>query len=111
MLPVLSRLFNFIHDLLYQYLERGWFLTSNQSGFRALHSSATYLLKCTDDWHSGLDDGLLTDFISIDLKKLFILLIMKFFVKNSSIMELLVRNYRGLNPTLVTERNIVELMR
>ena len=71
MLPVLSRLFNFIHDLLYQYLERGWFLTSNQSGFRALHSSATYLLKCTDDWHSGLDEGLLTDFISIDLKKAF----------------------------------------
>ena len=57
-----------------------------------------------------MDDGLLTDLISIDLKEILILLIMKFFAKNSSIMGLSVRNYRGLNLTLATESNIVELM-
>ena len=72
MLPVLSRLFEkLIYDQLYQYLERGRFLTSDESGFRALHSSATCLLKCTDDWYSGMDEGLLTGLISIDLKKAF----------------------------------------
>ena len=71
-LPVLSRLFEkLIYDQLYQYLERGGFLTSEQSGFRALHSSATCLLKCTGAWHSGMDEGLLTGLISIDLKKVF----------------------------------------
>ena len=99
----------FTHQL-YQYLELIGFLTSNESGFRALHSSATCLLKCTDDWYSGMDEGLLTGLTSIDLKEALILLIMKFFVKNSRIMELLVRNYLGLNPTLVAESNIVELM-
>ena len=28
----------------------GGFLASDQSGFRALHSSTTCLLKCTDQW-------------------------------------------------------------
>ena len=56
---------------MYQYLERGGFLTADQSGFRALHSSATCLLKCTDDWYSGTDEGYLTGLISIDLKKAF----------------------------------------
>ena len=71
-LPVLSRLFEeLIYDQLYQYLERGGFLTSEQSGFRPLHSSTTCLLKCTDDWYSGIDKRLLTGLISIDLKKAF----------------------------------------
>ena len=42
--------------------------------------------------------------ISIVARNLFlILLIMKFFVNNSSIVELSVRNHRGSNLTLVTE--------
>ena len=44
-------------------------MTSEQSGFRVLHSSATCLLKCTDDWYSCMDEGLLTALISIDLKQ------------------------------------------
>ena len=47
------------------------FLTSDQFGFRALHSPATCSLKCTDDWCSGMDEGLVTGLISIDLKKAF----------------------------------------
>ena len=72
MLPVLSRLFKkLLYDQLYQYLERCEFLTSDQSGFRDLHSSATCLLKYTDVWYSGMDEGLLAGLISIDLKKAF----------------------------------------
>ena len=110
-LPVLSRLFEkLIYDQLYQYLDRGGFLTSEQSGFRPLHSSTTCLLKCTDDWYSGMDEGLLTDLISIDLKKAFDTVDHEILCKKSSIMELWVRNYRDLNFTLATESNIVELM-
>ena len=72
MLPVLSRLFEkLFYDQLYQYLERDRFLKADQSGFRALHSSVTCLLKCTDDWYSGMDEGYSTGLISIDLKKAF----------------------------------------
>ena len=71
-LPVLSRIFEkLIYDQLYQYLDGSGFLTSDQSGFRPLHSTATCLLKCTDDWYSGMDKGHLTGLISIDLKKAF----------------------------------------
>ena len=50
-LPVLSGLFEkFFYGRFYQYLKRGGSLASDQSGFRALHSSAICLLKCTDDW-------------------------------------------------------------
>ena len=62
---------SFIYDLLYQCLERGGFLTSDQYGFRALHSSATCLRKCTDNWYIGMDEGFLAGLISIDLKKAF----------------------------------------
>ena len=71
-LPVLSRLLEkLIYDQLYQYLERGGFLTPDQSGFRNLHSLDTCLLKCTDEWYNGMDEVLLTGLISIELKKAF----------------------------------------
>ena len=54
-----------------QYLERNEFLTQEKAGFRALHSSTTCLLKCTDEWYSGMDKELLTGLISRDLKKAF----------------------------------------
>ena len=72
MLPVLSRLFEeLIYEQLHQCLEQDGFLTSEQSEFRALDSSATCLLKCTDNWYSGMDEGLLTGLISIDFKTAF----------------------------------------
>ena len=46
-------------------------LSPDQSGFRALHSTITCLLKCTYDWFNGIDKGLLTGMIFIDLKKAF----------------------------------------
>jgi len=57
-----------------------------------------------------MDEGLLAGLISIDLKKAFDTVDHEILCKNSSIMELWVRNYRDLNFTLATESNIVELM-
>lgn len=71
-LPVISRLFEkLIFDQLYQYMNENGFLSPDQSGFRALHSTITCLLKCTDDWYNGMDKGILTGMIFIDLKKAF----------------------------------------
>ena len=71
-LPVIARLFEkLVFDQLYQYLDENGFLSPDQSGFRALHSTVTSLLKCTDDWYSGLDTGQMTGLIFIDLKKAF----------------------------------------
>ena len=71
-LPVKSRLFEkLIYDQLYQYMNASGLLSLDQSGFRALHSTITCLLKCTDDWFNGIDKGLLAGIIFIDLKKAF----------------------------------------
>ena len=71
-LPVLARVFEkFIHNQLYDYLDRNKHLFSNQSGFRALHSVVTCLLNNTDDWYVNMDDGRYTASIFIDLKKAF----------------------------------------
>ena len=43
--------------------------------------------------YSDMNEGLLTGLISIDLKRAFDIVDHKFLVKNSNIMELLVRNY------------------
>ena len=45
--------------------------SSNQSGFRRLHSTLTRLLKNPDDWYSGLDLGKLVGLVFIDIKKAF----------------------------------------
>ena len=53
-LPVVSRLFEkLVFNQLYQHLNTNDLLAPSQSGFRTLHSTATALLKCTDDWYSG----------------------------------------------------------
>ena len=44
---------------------------SGQSAYRSLHSTATDLLKITDDLYSGLDLGKLMGLTFIDLKKAF----------------------------------------
>ena len=71
-LPVVSRLFErLVFNQLYQHLITNDLLASSQSGFRTLHSTATALLKCTDDWYSGLDVGKYVGVIFVDLKKAF----------------------------------------
>ena len=69
-LPVIARLFEkLVFDQLYRYFDENGFLSPDQSGFRALHSTVTSLLKCTDNWDSGLDTGQMTGLTFIDLKK------------------------------------------
>ena len=71
-LPVVSRPFEkLVFNQLYQYLSKNDLLAPSQSGFRTLHSTATALLKCTDNWYSGLDVGKYVGVIFIDLKKTF----------------------------------------
>ena len=60
-----------MYNRLYQYLNLNDLLAQNQSGFRTLHSTATALLKCTDDWYCGLDVEKYVGVIFVDLKKAF----------------------------------------
>ena len=71
-LSVLARLFEKLaFDQLYHYLDANGLLSPQQSGFRAHHSTATSLPKCTDDWYNGHDTGQMTGIVLIDLKKAF----------------------------------------
>ena len=46
-------------------------LASCQSAFRGIHSTATALLKCTDDWLNGLDVEQYAGVVFAGLKKAF----------------------------------------
>ena len=71
-LPVISRLFEtLLFNQLYQHLNTNNLLAPSQSGFRTLNSTSTALLKCTDDWYSGLDVGKYVGVIFVDLRKAF----------------------------------------
>ena len=71
LLPVVSRLFEkTIFDQLYAYFDDKLFC-SHQSGFRALHSVLTCLLKSSDDWYHDFNKGCLSSVVFIDLKKAF----------------------------------------
>ena len=73
-------------DQSYQYLDENGFMSPDQSGFGALHSTVVSLRKFPDDRYSGLDTGQKTGLIFICLKKHLILLIMKSSAKNSIFM-------------------------
>ena len=63
-LPIISRLFEkIIFDQMYKYFVANKLFFSDQSGFRALHSVLTCLLKCTNDWYMNFDKGLYTGYI------------------------------------------------
>ena len=71
-LPVISRLFEkLITDQLYHYMNENGHFSPVQSGFLRLHSTATSLLKNTDDLYNGMDLGRLVGVVFIDLKKAF----------------------------------------
>ena len=70
-LPVVSRLFEKTIYQLYAYFDGNKLFHSHQSGFRALHSVLTCLLKSSDDWYHDFDKGFLSSVVFIDLKKAF----------------------------------------
>ena len=110
-LPVVARRFEkLVFNHLYKYLDENGFLSPDQSGFRALHSTVTSLLKCTDDWYSWLDTGQMIGLIFVDLKNHLILLIMKSFAKNSIFMVFKTESLHGSNPTCPIGNSLHEQM-
>ena len=55
----------------YDYLNSGEILNAFQSGFRALHSTATALLDATNNWYLNIDDGKINAVLFLALKKAF----------------------------------------
>ena len=71
-LPVVSRLFEkLVFNQLYKYLDSNGLLSNGQSGFRSLFSTLTCLLKTTDEWYDGFDNGYMIGSVFIDLRKAF----------------------------------------
>ena len=71
-LPVVARLFEkLIFDQLYTYLNENNLLYWGQSAYRKLHSRSTCLIKNTDTWYKGMDNGCISGTVFIDLKKAF----------------------------------------
>ena len=60
-----------VYNQLYPHLNTNDLLAPSQSRLRTLHSTATALLQCTDDWFSGLDVGKYVGVIFVDSKKAF----------------------------------------
>ena len=98
MLPVIARLFEkLVFDQLYQYMDENGFLSPDQSGFRALHSTVTSLLKCTDDRYNGLDTDQMTGLVFIDLKKAIETVDHEILCKNSIFMVFKAESLHGSN--------------
>lgn len=71
-LPTLSKLFEkIIHNQLYDYLCSNNILFANQSGFRVNHSTLSSLINITENIKTGMDEGLMTGMLVLDLQKAF----------------------------------------
>ena len=72
LLPLVSKIFErIVHSQTQNYLDKHKILYKYQSGFRPLHSTDTCLTLLNDNILSGIDKGLLTGVILIDLQKAF----------------------------------------
>jgi len=62
-----------IYDQLYAYLSDNNMITTYQSGFRSLHSTATALPEATNSWayNNYIDRGNVNSVVFLDLKKAF----------------------------------------
>ena len=86
-LPVISKLIErIVFDQFYEYLIVHDLLANTQSGFRPIHSSQTALLEATNDWHLNIDNGLITGYFFLILKKLLTLWITRSYYKNFNFM-------------------------
>ena len=71
-LPVASKLLErAVHQQLYQYLTEHQLLSAYQCGFRKNHSTESAAISFTDSIRRGMDQGLLTGSVFIDLRKAF----------------------------------------
>ena len=72
LLPLISKLFEkIIQNQTQKYLDENNILYRYQSGFRKSHSTDTCLLLLNDKILTGIDNGMLTGMILIDLQKAF----------------------------------------
>ena len=83
-------------------------LSSEQSDFRALHSTVSCLLKITDDWYSALHNSELVGVVFIDLKKPLTLSTIPSYVINCDTMESWGMSFFGSNLTFPTGSSVVE---
>ena len=71
-LPVASKLLErAVHRQLYQFLSKHQILSPFQCGFRKNHSTESAAISFTDSIRRGMDQGLLTGTVFIDLRKAF----------------------------------------
>ena len=72
LLPLLSKIIErIIHNQTQEFLDKNNILYKYQSGFRKHHSTDTCLSYLTDKVKIGLEEGLLTGMVLIDLQKAF----------------------------------------
>ena len=72
LLPLVSKLFaKIVHYQTQDYLDTHKILYKYQSGFRSKHSTGTCLTLLNNEILNGIDKGLLTGMIFIDLQKAF----------------------------------------
>ena len=70
--PVVAKVFErIIYDQVYGYLTENNLISSQQSGFRLLHSTVTALLEATNNWAFNIDKGSVNAVVFLDLKKAF----------------------------------------
>ena len=71
-IPACMKIFEkFVHNQLYHFVTDYNLLSSNQYGFRAMHSTQTCLLEVTDYLLDNFNSGLYTGVVFLDLKKAF----------------------------------------
>ena len=93
-----------------RYMNESNTFSSNQSGFRCLHSTLICLLRNTDDWHSGLDLDKLVGLVFIYLKKAFDIIDHDILCQNSITTVHSNVSYYGFNPAYLTGKSFTESM-
>ena len=70
--PIVAKVLErIIYDQVYGYLTENNLISSQQSGFRSLHSTATALLEATDNSAFNIDKGSVNAVVFLYLKKAF----------------------------------------
>ena len=70
--PIIAKVHErIVYNQLYGYLTMNNLISSQQSGFRSLHSTVTALPHATDNWAFNIDKGNINTVVFLDLKKAF----------------------------------------